>query len=128
MAIKIDPNKDFDSLKRDFIKNYLSHFGFPSLSIKMIMSCICTIFTSISINRLLTNEFFLSHGICQGNPISPYIFILCMECFSFLTEQKCQLGSWKPLKASRNRPSFTHVLFVDYILLFSKVQIFTTLV
>ncbi|GKU90595.1 hypothetical protein SLEP1_g4575 [Rubroshorea leprosula] len=65
MAIKIDLNKAFDSLEWDFIKNCLNHFRFPPLWIKMIMSCICTTSTSISINGSLSTEFSPSCGIRQ---------------------------------------------------------------
>ncbi|GLT46105.1 hypothetical protein SLA2020_198880 [Shorea laevis] len=127
MAIKIDLNKAFDSLEWDFIKNCLTHFDFPPLWIKMIMTCICTTSTTISINGSLSDEFYPSRGIRQGDPISPYIFILCMEYLSFLIEQKCNLGEWKPLKASRNGPFFSHILFADDVLLFGKAKISTTL-
>ncbi|GKV07613.1 hypothetical protein SLEP1_g19362 [Rubroshorea leprosula] len=86
----------------------------------MIMTCICTTSTAISINGSLFDEFYPSRGIRQSDPISPYIFILCMEYLSLLIEQKCNLGEWKPLKASRNGPSFSHILFADDVFLFDE--------
>ncbi|GLT55618.1 hypothetical protein SLA2020_287230 [Shorea laevis] len=92
----------------------------------MIMNCVCTTSTSICVNGSLSNEFLPSRGIRQGDPISPYIFILCMEYLSLLIEKECQQGSWTPIKASRRGPLFSHILFADDILLFSKATNLST--
>ena len=61
-------------------------------------------------------------GIRQGDPLSPYLFILCMEYLGHLIEQKCVEGVWKPLKASRNNIGILHFLFADDIIMFAKVD------
>lgn len=59
-------------------------------------------------------------GLKQGDPISPYIFILCMELLSSLINKKCKDENWDKVKASRNGPGFSHMYFADDLLLFAK--------
>lgn len=85
------------------------------------MSCISSTNISILVNGGMLEPFEPSRGIRQGDLLSPYIFILCMEYLSHLIEQKCVEGSWIPLKASRDNLGFSHLLFANDIILFCKV-------
>ena len=67
-------------------------------------------------------EIFPSRGLRQGDPISPYIFILCMEFLNTLINLKCEEGRWKKVKASRSGPGFWHTFFADDLLLFARTD------
>ena len=73
---------------------------------------------SILWNGSKLGSFQPSKGLHQGDPRSPYLFVLCMEKLSVMIQQKVVEGSWKPIYVSRNGPGFTHLLFADDILLF----------
>ena len=60
----------------------------------------------------MLESFEPSRGIRQGDLLSPYIFIMCMEYISHLIEQKCVEGAWIPLKASWDNLGSSHLLFV----------------
>ncbi|PKI46803.1 hypothetical protein CRG98_032800 [Punica granatum] len=62
-------------------------------------------------------SFVPSHGIRQDDPISPYIFILCIEYLVHLIQEKVESKAWKGVTSTRNSFSGTHLLFVDAILL-----------
>ena len=57
----------------------------------------------------------------SGGPLSPYIFILCVDFLSQLIEEKCHNKLWSPVKVSRSGPAFSHLMFADDLVLFTKV-------
>lgn len=59
------------------------------MMIKLIMSCVTTTRISILFNGGKMDSFNPSRGICQGDPLSPYLSILCMEYLGFLIEREC---------------------------------------
>ena len=100
----------------------LIFFKIPEDLAKLIMSCIITSSISILLNGGKLEPFLPSHGIRQGDPLSPYIFIMCMEFLSFLILKRCGDLLWDPVKASRIGPSFSHLFFADDLVLFAKVD------
>jgi len=79
VVLKLDMEKIYDRIERDFIHNYLKVFGFHDIWIKWIMECITSVSYSLLINNEPTGFIKPSRGIRQGDPLSPYIFIMCME-------------------------------------------------
>ena len=122
MVVKIDLEKAYDRLEWSFIRMVLTHFGFPDNIINLILSCVSTTSTSLLFNGSKLQPFCPSRGIRQGDPISPYLFLLCMEFLGAQISRMCEENRWDMIKASRNGPGFSHVLFTDDILLFAKAN------
>ena len=120
MIIKIDLEKAYDRMEWSFVRNMLYSLNFHKDTVGLILSCISTTFISLPFNGEQLKEFQPSRGLSQGDPISPYIFILCMEFLSSLINKKCEDGDWGKVKASRNGPGFSHNFFADDLPLFAK--------
>lgn len=56
------------------------------------------------------------------DPLSPYIFVICMERISHLIAEAVSSLEWKPIKAERNGPAISHLLFADDLLLFADAS------
>jgi len=122
MAIKVDLAKVYDHLEWPFIHKVLRASHFPQMLIDLIMSCIPSTSISILFNGGKLNPFKPLRGLCQGNPLSPFLFILCMEYLGFLINKSCMEKKWLPMKASKDNVEISHLFFVDDLMLFAKAN------
>ena len=120
MAIKVDLEKAHDKIKWSFIREVLINANFPQNVISLIMSCVSSVSTSILFNGGNMEPILPSRGIRQGDPLSPYLFILCMEALGYFIEEKCKSKSWIPVKSSNNGVAVSHLFFADVLVLFAK--------
>uniref|UniRef100_A0A803PY78 Reverse transcriptase domain-containing protein n=1 Tax=Cannabis sativa TaxID=3483 RepID=A0A803PY78_CANSA len=117
-ALKLDMSKAFDRVEWDFLQSLMYHFNFPVKFVSNIMKCLTTATISFSVNGEVCGKVFPTRGLRQGDPLSPYLFILCSEGLSaLLHHSQCQ-GVLKGVAISRTAPSLTHLLFADDSLLF----------
>lgn len=125
LLIKHDLEKAYDRIEWGFVHKILTWFNFLDLWVDIILSCLSTVSSAILVNGNVTDFFNPSHGIRQGNPLSPYIFILCLEYLSVAINEKCRDGSWKPVFFSRRGVPLTHLFFADDLVLFGRVDVDT---
>lgn len=77
--IKIDEQKAYDSVEWPFLKQMLEALGFPHRFSQWIMSCLTSVTYALTVNGEVLEHFAAKKGIRQGDPISPYQFVICME-------------------------------------------------
>ncbi|KAF7826277.1 ribonuclease H [Senna tora] len=70
-----------------------------------------------------TESFKPSRGMRQCNPISPYVFMLCMEKLSHIIQDAIEDDRWKPLHVGRRGPPISHLLFADDVILFGEASL-----
>ncbi|GJV02001.1 RNA-directed DNA polymerase, eukaryota [Tanacetum coccineum] len=91
MIFKIDFEKAFDSVRWDFLDDILKSFGFGDKWRSWIAGCLNSAKGSVLVNRSPTLEFPFHKGLKQGDPLSPFLFILVMES---LHHDAVFVGEW----------------------------------
>lgn len=122
MAVKIDLEKAFDRLEWPYIKNTLVYFWFLDKLSELIMSCITTSTIQVLINGRKMETFHPTRGIRQGDPMSPYIFILYMERLSRTILNSVEHRLWDLIKICTTGPNLSHLLFANDLTLFVKAN------
>lgn len=84
MAVKLDMSKAYDKVEWDFLEAIMKKKGFVERWVNLLMACVQSIIYSVSINGQPRGKILPTRGIRQGDPISPYIFILCAKGLSSL--------------------------------------------
>ncbi|XP_061969939.1 uncharacterized protein LOC133692808 [Populus nigra] len=120
MATKVDLEKAYDRLYWEFIMETLILTGIPE---SMIEKCIETASLSVLWNGKISEIFTSTRGIRQGDPLSPYILVLCLERLSQLIQKAVDAGSWRPFGVNREGPNILHLFFADDILLFAEATV-----
>ena len=91
---------------------------FSSKWVNWIMECFTTVNYTLLINGSTSKSFIPSRGLRQGDPLSPYLFLMCANIMSLSLLKAESLKEIKGVQLGRNGCSFTHLLFVDDSLLF----------
>ncbi|XP_020234937.1 uncharacterized protein LOC109814835 [Cajanus cajan] len=73
-------------------------------------------------NGEMLEEFKPERGIRQGDPISPYLFVLCIERLFHLIQVVVETKLWKPTQIARRAPKLSHLAFADNLLLFAEAS------
>ena len=120
MALKLDISKAYDCVEWHFLQRVMEKLGFPVDWIKMVMSCVTTPSFSILINGKPHGMIHPSKGIRQGDPLSPYLFLLCAKGLTALLKKAELEGRIKGVSICRGAPKVTNLMFADDLLLFSQ--------
>ena len=79
MLVAIDFQKAFDSVNRGFMFKVLSVFNFSPSLIRWIQTFYKIISSTVMNNAFTTAPFEVGKGVRPGDPLSPYLFIICLE-------------------------------------------------
>nr|XP_048324647.1 secreted RxLR effector protein 78-like [Ziziphus jujuba var. spinosa] len=114
MVIKLDLRKDYDRLEWQFVIEALRLWGFSREFRELIFSCIGSVNYKVCINGNIVGNIDPVRGLRQGDPLSPYFFILCSEIFSKLMDRESGIQG---IKIYRNAPVVSHLLYADDLLI-----------
>jgi hypothetical protein len=123
MALKLDMSKAYDWVEWVFLVEVMRRMGFAERWIQLIMKCVSSVTYSVIINGNPVGNIRPTQGIRQGDPSSPYLFILCAKVLSFRLHQAEQNGLLRGVPTSPRGPRLNHLFFADDSLLFCKTTI-----
>lgn len=122
-ALKLDMKKAYERIEWDFLWAILQSFGFSPLWISWVKEYVTNVSYSIKVNGHTSDWFKSSRGMWQGDPLSPYLFIICMEVFI----RQLSIAAFNPksglgFKIHPKTMNIPALLFADDSLLFCKAS------
>ncbi|KAJ0641962.1 putative RNA-directed DNA polymerase [Helianthus annuus] len=116
MILKVDIEKAYDSLSWEFLNSMLCQMNFPAKWRRWVMSIVSSARASVLVNGSPTQEFVCSRGLRQGDPLSPFLFVLAMEALTGVMKKACEIGVFKGLRFTPDGTSVSHFLYADDVI------------
>lgn len=117
MILKLDILKAYDLVDRQFLVEVLERFGLNWRWINWVKSCISTPTFLVLVNGASHGFFAASRGLRQGDPLSPFLFIIIAEALRSINQLK-ENGRWKGMTITMGLDPITHQQFADDTILF----------
>ncbi|GKF04159.1 reverse transcriptase [Tanacetum coccineum] len=122
MALKVDLNKAFDRVEWDFLLAVLRKMGFGEVWCNWIHACLTTYELEFMVNIDSVAVIKPQRGLSQGDPISPYLFIIVADVLSRQISKAMTLGTLSGIKMAHTCPLISNIFFADDSLFFLKAS------
>ena len=128
MALKLDMSKAYDRVEWSYLVKIMEKLGFCEKWVSLVYECISTVSYSILVNGEPRGDIRPSRGIRQGDPLSPYLFLLCSEGLNRMLQQAASNDKIRGFSLCKRGPRISHLFFADDSLLFCKATMSDLLV
>ncbi|GAU34127.1 hypothetical protein TSUD_66060 [Trifolium subterraneum] len=123
LALKIDISKVYGKVDWGFLRGVMTKMGFSDVWIRWVMMCVSSVNYSVLMNYDRVGPISPGRGLRQGDPLSPYLFILVTECLTALIHRAVGRGDLHGVRVCRGAPEVSHLLFADDCFLFCRANV-----
>ncbi|RVW93878.1 Transposon TX1 uncharacterized 149 kDa protein [Vitis vinifera] len=125
LICKLDIEKAYDSINWNFLMKVLQKMGFGSKWVGWMWSCVSSAKFSILVNGVPAGFFPNTRGLRQGDPLSPYLFVMGMEILDVLIRRAVEGGYLTGCNirgGSRTSLNISHLFFADDTIVFCEAN------
>lgn len=115
VVFKVDFAKAYDSVSWEFLDDMMQGLNFCPKWRAWIRKCVssASASSSVLINGSPTGEFKLERGLRQGDPLSPFLYLIVAEGLSLLIEKEISTSQLEPIEVGRDRVQVSHLQYAD---------------
>ncbi|XP_042758072.1 secreted RxLR effector protein 78-like [Lactuca sativa] len=113
MIFKVDFEKAYDSVSWDYIDRIMMLLGFAEIWRAWIRGMFSNSRSSILLNGCPTDEFQSFRGLRQGDPLSPFVFIIAMEGLHIAMEDVVSEGVFRWAQLEPHDLAISHLFYAD---------------
>lgn len=110
--MKLDISKAADRMEWPFLEKMMEQIGFNDCWISRVMTWVSTTSYGVLINGVPGSTIFPSKGIWQGDFLSPYLYLICVEGLSCMLHKVEHNTLLKRVKVGHGVPSITHLFLL----------------
>lgn len=111
IALKLDMNKAYDRVNWEFLSRVLRAFGFAESWVASIMTLVTTVSYNYQVNGFSSPKVTPKRGLRQGDPLSPYLFILIFDVLSRLITMAYLSNELQGIKLAESARALSHLFF-----------------
>ena len=111
MAMKLYTSKAYDRIEWQFLVKIMERMGFHSKWIWWIYERVSSVSFSIMVNGEPRGHIVSTRGLRQGDPLSPYLFLLCSKGLNNMIQHAVNAGKIQGYSLCRGGPKISHLLF-----------------
>ncbi|GAA0179179.1 hypothetical protein LIER_42205 [Lithospermum erythrorhizon] len=123
MSINLDMMKAYDRIEWSFLKEMMIQLNFSHKWINLIMDYVTSVSYSVLVNGNQSGFINPGRGLRHGDPLSPYLFIVCIEGLISLLNNACVAGELQGISSRANTLTFSHLMFADDTLLLGRASV-----
>jgi len=122
VGLKLDMSKAYNRVEWTFLEAIMWKLGFDARWIRLVMVCVRSVSYSVVVNGKPMGNIKPARGIRQGDPISPYLFLLCAESLSLLIQHAVNSRVLTGVPTSLRGLRLNHLFFADNSMSFCKAN------
>lgn len=120
LIFKVDFEKAYDSINWKYLCDILKIMGFGDKWCAWTDACLKSSSMSILVNGSPTAKFCLERGVRQGDPLSPFLFILAAEGLNAMVNNAVDRGVFKGIKVGIDNVVVSHLQYADDTIFFGE--------
>jgi len=127
VVVKVDFEKGYDLLDWDFLMYMMGRLGFNHKWIRWIKTCLAFATISVQVNGSPTNEFKPRRVLRQGDPLTPFLFIIVAERLAGLVKEASKIGIFEGVRVGHKNVEVRLLQFADDTLFFCQPHLYCVL-